>query len=197
MEVERKYKIDGGFSVIRDRLASLGFKRKKQKHQIDTYYLLLAQDDSCTNFRLGEDSAYLRLRHDVAAETFSLDLKLANEALHSAIFGEYECALVDAESFGNADAVLRLLGYKKGCVIDKKREAWVGGDFEVALDSVAGLGDFVEVETIAPEEESSAALKRVDDMSADLGLGKDTLMHTGYVDLFAWKKKGKDLYAEI
>ncbi|MDR1009264.1 MAG: class IV adenylate cyclase [Rickettsiales bacterium] len=192
MEIERKHKLDAeNFDGVKARLFELGFAPKKTKHQIDIYYLLAGQSDSETHFMTGSECTYLRRRHDVIAGTFSLDLKLVNEEKRSGIFGEYEVAISNETSFSNADEILKILGYKQGCIIDKAREAWVKGDVEVALDNVAGLGLFVEVEIVADEAAAKDALVRVDEICAALGFNASTLMPTGYVDLVAWKKVGR------
>jgi predicted adenylyl cyclase CyaB len=192
MEVELKHKyLNPDFSALKKRLAELGFVAGKTKHQIDTYYLRDGQPDSDTNFQIGEELAYLRLRHDVIAGTFSLDLKLINNDKHLGRFPEYEAALSDLRSLEEADKILHLLGYKKGAVIDKMREILHRGETEVALDTVANLGLFVEIEIMTSEADSVAALERVRALFAELGFTSDTWMPTGYVDLMAWKKMGR------
>jgi len=179
------------FSELKGRLEELGFAAGKTKHQIDAYYLREDQPDSATHFLLGDEMAYLRLRHDVIAGTFSLDLKLINNEKHLARFPEYEAALADLKSLEEADKILCLLGYRKGAVIDKMRESFRRGEAKAELDTVADLGMFVEVEIMADEADSVAALERVRALSAELGLAQDLWMPTGYVDLMAWKKIGK------
>ena len=192
MEIERKHKLpDNDFSALKARLAELGFCEEKKKHQVDAYYLRAGQSDEDTHFKIGDEAGYLRLRHDVAASAFSFDLKLVNEQNRSGIFGEYECSLNDKKSFDNCDEILKLIGFRRACVVDKMREGWRRGEFEIALDAVEGLGKFVEIEIIADEAEAKAALARVDAFAAELGLGTHTRILTGYVDLFAWKRIGK------
>ena len=192
MEVERKHKLpEGSFAGIKSRLAGLGFAPAGTKHQIDVYYLKSGQPDTDTHFMIGTESAYLRLRHNVETDAFSFDLKLVDERAHSGIHGEYEVALKGAPSFENCDAILKLLGFRRGCVVDKRRETFRKGEFEIALDAVEGLGEFIEIEIIADESSASAALARVDALASEFGLGEHTRMITGYVDLWAWKKAGR------
>jgi len=61
----------------------------------------------------------------------------------------------------DADAVEKLLcgiGFKKALAVEKKRLVWQLGGCEVGLDSVALLGDFVEIE--GPSEEKIADVQK-------------------------------------
>ena len=53
----------------------------------------------------------------------------------------------------------------------------------VVLDSIAGLGEFVEVETEAHEEEIDAAREEVAGMIESLGLNPDAEIRTSYLEL--------------
>jgi len=62
---------------------------------------------------------------------------------------EHETKLGDLESARN---ILIALDFKSICVVDKKRSAYKWNDYEVALDTVKNLGDFVEVEYKSEKE---------------------------------------------
>lgn len=70
--------------------------------------------------------------------------------------------------------VLTLLGFRAVRTVGKTRIAWHlcegGRDFEIALDRVADLGLFVEIETQAPEAGRDAARDAVLDLAQRLGL---------------------------
>jgi adenylate cyclase class 2 len=80
----------------------------------------------------------------------------------------------------NADDFLRLLGhlgYRPVAVVRKTRRPFhlrrQGFAVEVCLDEVDGLGKFVEVEIIAPEEQLDAARQALAALAAELGLEKE------------------------
>lgn len=48
--------------------------------------------------------------------------------------------------------ILAVLNFKSLVVVDKVRRIWIYDDFEISVDSVKGLGDFVEIEYKGNEE---------------------------------------------
>jgi adenylate cyclase class IV len=51
------------------------------------------------------------------------------------------------------------------------RVPWQGREVEVAIDTVAGLGDFLELEIVASEAEIPLALSCLQSLAAELGCG--------------------------
>lgn len=56
---------------------------------------------------------------------------------------EFETEIKDIESI---EKILSALNMKLIATVDKKRETWKYKDYELAMDNVKGLGDFVEIE---------------------------------------------------
>ena len=188
MEIEQKYIVrNGDFDSVRRKLADMGFARGKEKHQIDVYFLKSDQPDTDLHFKADGLPAYLRLRHDVIANTFSFDIKLIR---HWEFYDEYETRIADQKSFKDCEYILSLLGYKRGCIIDKRREPWNKNEIEVVLDDIAGLGKFIEIEILADEKDKDAAAARIEEIANELELSPDDRMKTGYVDLWSLKKSG-------
>ena len=51
------------------------------------------------------------------------------------------------------------------------RVVWQGREVEVAIDTVTGLGDFLELEIVASEGEIPPALSCLQSLAAELGCG--------------------------
>jgi len=69
---------------------------------------------------------------------------------------EYETPLEYIEQVRN---IFTPLNYKKIVTVDKIRKAWQFRDWEVSVDQIRGLGDFVEIEykgseNVNPKEET-------------------------------------------
>ena len=67
-------------------------------------------------------------------------------------------------------------------MVDKLRKIWTFADYEIAIDTIKNLGDFVEVEYIGRDENVDPK-KVTDEMVAflkNLGVGKITRNHVGY-----------------
>jgi len=66
-----------------------------------------------------------------------------DEAGHSNYCDEYESGVDDV---GQMRKILAALNFEFLVTVEKHRRTWMWGDYEVAIDAVANLGDFVEVE---------------------------------------------------
>lgn len=56
---------------------------------------------------------------------------------------EYETTIGDVDQLKK---IFSVLDFKPVATVEKKRRTWLHGDYEVSIDSVTNLGDFVEVE---------------------------------------------------
>ncbi|MFH0791815.1 MAG: CYTH domain-containing protein [bacterium] len=71
---------------------------------------------------------------------------------------------------------------KKIVIVDKQREYWNCGDFEVAVDDVKGLGYFVEVEAKSNFENAIQARQKCIIFLDKLGMtvNEEDLIKVGY-----------------
>ncbi len=77
---------------------------------------------------------------------------------------------VRLDGFQDACAILRSIGFRDVQMVRKRRRYYRLGDYEVCLDSVEGLGDFIEIEARDMYEPD-----RLLDMLGELGgLGSET-----------------------
>jgi predicted adenylyl cyclase CyaB len=71
--------------------------------------------------------------------------------------------------------LLTALGFRRVWEVVKCRRparvTWQGREVEVAIDVVTGLGDFLELEIVASEEEIPLALACLQSLAAELGCG--------------------------
>ena len=79
------------------------------------------------------------------------------------------------------EKMLDKMGYVT--VISKIKERTQGkfGDFEINIDKIDGLGNFVEFELIT--DDSKKAKERILGLIEKLGLPKENIVHKGYVRL--------------
>jgi len=187
MEIERKYRA-GDFGAVKTHIVSRGFKHAAAGRLSDIYYIPKFYEGSRTDFDLGDGVGNIRLRHDKDAKSYVLDLKyISADPTKAGIITEHECLLQGAESFAQAAKIIDLLGYKELCVIDKMREVYKSDDMKICLDEVADLGNFIELEIIAPATGAEAALARIDSLAQKLGLKEEDRIMQGYVTLSAAK----------
>ena len=78
-----------------------------------------------------------------------------------------------AATLGAWSELLTALGFRRVWEVVKQRRparvAWQGGDIEVAIDAVAGLGEFLELEIVATEAGIPHALTSLESLASELG----------------------------
>lgn len=112
---------------------------KGEKHQIDEYFT-----PAHRNFLdIRPVKEWLRLRN--ADGKYSLNYKNwhYDDNDKSSYCDEYETSI---ESIDAIKKIFAVLNFKSIVTVDKIRKIWHYQDYEIALDSVKGLGNFVEIE---------------------------------------------------
>jgi len=116
-----------------------------------------------------------------------------NEAGKSYFCDEYETELKDA---GQIRKILEVLDFNHLVTVDKRRRSWRYQDYEVVLDSVEGLGDFVEIEykggsDVDPQQETEKMVRFL----KERGCGKIKRNYVGYPFQLLFPKEVK--YEEL
>jgi adenylate cyclase class 2 len=164
-EVEMKFPIADVAAFV-GRLEAAGGERGKSVRQADTYFNHPSRDFGQTDeaFRVRTTDG----RHCVTYKGPKLDAATKTRR-------EIEIAI--GESDGDADRfkeMLTCLGFREVRTVRKSREyfalSFEGRPFEVCVDRVEGLGEFVELETAADDTGLDAARECIQRLAADLGL---------------------------
>ena len=177
LEVEVRYRTTDKASVI-TRLLSWGALLAQDRTDIDLYFNphdrnLKSTDESFRLRRVGETNCFTYKGPKRDAETKTRE--------------EIEIPLGDgAQTAADAERLLLALGYKPVVTVRKKRQVYrfVRGGFqmEVCFDNVELVGEFVELEILAPEEQYEPAKAVLLQTAADLGLtSKETRSYLGMV----------------
>lgn len=92
---------------------------------------------------------------------------------------ERETKIEDIEQIKD---IFKFLDFKPLVVVDKIRKVWNYKNYEIAVDKVQGLGDYVEMEYIGQEEEAdpTEVIKEMKNFLKSLNLGKIILNTVGY-----------------
>jgi len=171
-EVEVKVRAD--HEPVREALATTEATHVGTVVQEDTYYGAPDRDFADT------DEALRIRREGTDGTTAHLTYKGPLVDAESKTREEFETGVESGETMGN---ILERLGYDPVATVRKERERYAYGGYEVVLDAVDGLGEFVEVETEASasslEAERSGAIEIVE----RLGLDPRTQLRTSYLEL--------------
>jgi adenylate cyclase class 2 len=87
--------------------------------------------------------------------------------------------------------ILHALGFSEAGVVRKKREVLRKGEITVCLDAVEGLGEFLEVEIVAENEnELETSRAKLFELLKQFGAGKKDSIRTSYLEMVLEKNKG-------
>ena len=163
IEVEVKAPVED-LSLIEEKIASLGGGFVKEQIQKDTYFNAPDRD-------FAETDEALRIR-EIDGETH-LTYKGPKQSLTTKTRREIEFP-VEAEM----SDVLDKLGYKARGFVEKKRRVFKMDELTVVLDEVAGLGQYIEIESTNPEDEEA-----IFTLLEKLGVKKESCTLKSYLEL--------------
>ena len=172
-EVELKVRAD--HEAVRERLSTLGAADAGAVTQVDTYYDAPHRD-------FAETDEALRIRREEGADGSATRVTYKGPLVEaeSKSRREVETGVDDA---ADLDSILDALGFSPAAVVEKERERYVLDDYTVTLDTVGDLGEFVEVEREAAEEDLEATRDGAIDRLRTLGLDPDEQIRTSYLGL--------------
>lgn len=164
IEVEIKTKLSGdllSFSGeegrwIVSKIESLGFSDCVHQKMVDTYY---DSPDDCLSGR----GMSLRVREYKYGDTGNW-LCFKGQKITGKSREE-----VDVQVGDGIHQLLENLGYKQVATVSKTRWKYTDNGIDVCLDSVEGLGTFLEIEEMSPEESLGYALASITDIMEQLG----------------------------
>jgi len=182
MEIEIKAKVNN-LAKLRKQVLNLGAKKIKNKHQVDLY--LSPPHKSFFN-----TCYYLRVRQDLINKTASFDYHILKSS------GQYSVSKETEVEVKNGKVLLKILkelDFTEICVIDKKREVFQYQDFEIVLDKVKNLGNFIEVELKGSFRNREKHKNRIIEILDKLGVKSNQYCKNGgYVELWAEKYSAKN-----
>jgi adenylate cyclase class 2 len=171
-EVELKVRAD--HDAVRERLESTDAMLVGTVQQDDTYYDAPDRD-------FAETDEALRIRTERTDDGTETRLTYKGPLIEQAskTREEAETAVADPDALAN---ILSGLGYEPAADVSKERTRYRLDGYTVTLDSVDGLGEFVEVERDV-EDDIDTARDGARDIMERLGLDADEQIRTSYLGL--------------
>ncbi|MFB6171790.1 MAG: class IV adenylate cyclase [Haloarculaceae archaeon] len=174
---EVEVKVRTPHAPVRERLAALDAASVGRVEQVDTYYDAPHRD-------FAETDEALRLRRetdlDADATTTRITYKGPLVDAQSKTRHEAETAVEDGAAIA---AVLDGLGFQPAATVEKERDRYRLDGYTVTLDAVADLGEFVEVEREAADEDVDEAREGAFAVLRSLGLDPAAQIRTSYLGL--------------
>ncbi len=151
---------------LRRVLRAIGAKRQRPLAQTDSYFSVPA--------------GRLKVRQRKGARTAELIVYLRPDAKRARASEFQKLPVTDARG------LLRLLGtmFEPDVRVRKVRDLWMYGRARVHLDTVDGLGTFVEIE-VPYERDAARARRTMDELTRALGIEGEHLLDRSYADLLA------------
>ena len=185
-EIEILWKLRGRLANAERHILTAGFKAVGARRTVDIYYF-----DPLRNGLRSDGSSRLaacfRLREQggVCTVAYKVDHFDGNVWRYS---DEYETGVTDAAVMRD---IIRHLGLKPLVVVDMTKRLFESPDYEVALETVKGLGVFIEVETrhVVSDRQADAEKERIRQCLADMGIRVGAEMNAGKPELLL--KKGR------
>ena len=178
VEVELKVPVES-LSEVEGRLVAMGAAKLFEERQVDVYL-----QHPCRDFASTDEALRLRLVGGRCTLTYK------GPKLSSTCKARREVE-VEVSSYEGALSILEALGFRRVASIVKDRRAYSIDGLAVYLDSVDGLGCFVEVE--APRGLSiNEAESRVRGLAERLGLPLERATTKSYLELALEKAEGLD-----
>ena len=164
IECEIKLKIENK-EIIKSRLMSQGFSERCSLTEIDTYY-----DNKNGDVRSNDNALRIRetINHTTGDKYCQVNFKGKKLDANTVSRPEYETLVNDPQAM---TGLLNGLGfYSVKPIVKKLRLEMQASDINACLDSVEGLGDYLELETIvATESEKEKALEKISAILEKLG----------------------------
>ena len=175
---EVELKVEADHERVRAALEAAGAAPVDRVRQVDSYY-------DAPHREFAETDEALRLRRETELDgdgetTTKMTYKGPLVEAESKTREEHETAVADGDA---AAGILDGLGFEPAATVEKERERFDVDGYTVTLDTVSGLGSFVEVEREATEAEIEEVRAGAEELLRELGLDPDEQIRTSYLGL--------------
>jgi adenylate cyclase class 2 len=170
VEVERKYAVAEP-DALKAVLAAHGGVVSTTTRQVDDYFNAPHKDFLAPS----TITEWVRLR---TSEISSFNYKCWHvDSPETRYADEFETPVGNPEAMRKA---LDALGFTLIVTVDKMREAWNLPALEVAFDTIAGLGEFVEFEFKGDADDPTDAILKLESLIAAFNVELGEQIHRGY-----------------
>ncbi|MDR3125645.1 MAG: class IV adenylate cyclase [Candidatus Nomurabacteria bacterium] len=184
IEIESKYELKNTQKVVK--FLDKNAKLKYESRQIDTYFDSPAVGYT-TDLENGRRIDYwLRLREEDSQS--SVNFKDWSISDNIGYCDEFESAV---ESATDVKTIFGRMGFKPVAVVDKTRRAYAYKDFEVSIDIVKELGDYIEIEYYGNSDDIKKVQSQIGQILTEIGAKTAPEDHRGYPYHLIARSRGK------
>lgn len=173
---EVEIKVETAHEPVRRRLTEADAEPLGRVEQRDTYY-----DAPDREFAETDEAFRVRIEQPDGGEpAVKLTYKGPLVDAETKTRREAETTVADRDAI---ESILDGLGYEPAATVVKHRERFALGDYTVTLDSVDGLGEFVEIDREVQEDGVASAREAAKSHLRSLGIDPDDGIRTSYLGL--------------
>lgn len=180
LEVEFKASLKGvSLPRLHEAMETQGFQPQTALRETDTYFSGIDRD-------FGRTDEALRLRVCAGADTGRpletvLTYKGPKQDEVSNTRTEHEVSVSSGETAGK---LLEALGFRPAFTVEKVRREYALDGVTLCLDTVTGLGEFLELELLVPDRDHwEPAAARLLALLEQLGVPRENLIHSSYLEM--------------
>jgi adenylate cyclase, class 2 len=180
IEIEIKVKVERLAPLLA--LMEKEGKYEGEVRQVDEYFTP-AHKNYTSVFPVNE---WLRLRDENGKFSINYKNYHRDENGRSLYCDEYE---THVEAMDKTEKIFGALGIRPLVKVDKVRRQWAYKDYGIAVDSVAGLGDFVEIEFNGESADPKRTMSEMMEFLKGLGVGRIRRNQQGYPFMLLFPEK--------
>ncbi len=169
LEIELKVQVPD-LVPVRERLLKIGAQMTEKTGEHDIYYNAPHRD-----FAITDEALRVRYSNDRTIITYK------GARRRDLVFKAREELNVIVDEGLAFEQLLDRIGFRKTAVVDKVREYYSYDNTSIALDDVAGLGSFVEIEVMKTESDLSGT-DIINDIAEKIGVRGEPIL-TSYLEL--------------
>ena len=171
---EVEVKVPADIEVVAERLDELGAEQVDTVIQTDTYYDAPHRDFAET------DEAF-RVRRETRKGVTNAKVTYKGPLLEAASKSrkEFETGVEDGDDI---DAIVQHLGFEPAATVRKNRRVYEVREYDVTLDAVDDVGEFIEVER-ETDGDIEPVREGVYEVLQDLGLNPSDQQRTSYLGM--------------
>ena len=95
---------------------------------------------------------------------------------------------IKISSLEDTKAILKVMGFKPFCKIEKSRKKFKLGNKNIFLEDIVGFGLGIEIEILTTQEETEKAKKEIDDTLHILGIDKSQIVPKSITNIIMGEK---------
>ena len=180
LEVEVKVKTE--IAGAEEKLKELGYCVGTKVYERDTYY-----NGKCMDLKAADKALRIREHRDLSSGQVRYVLNFKGPRVDDATMTRAETQF-DVPSLKAGETVLNGLGFYPAGNVEKTRLHYRREDMTCCLDNVTGLGEFLEIEIMAEEENYDEAVGRIEKLLKKLGLCLSDTIRESYLTMLEKKK---------